>query len=39
MALHDMALDLPLSTKHHMKYSIPDCGTLEMFHTRIEYET
>lgn len=37
MAQYGVALDLPL-TAHQMKYSVPVCGILETFHTRIRHE-
>ena len=33
MARHGVALDLPLSTIYLMKYGVPDCEILEIFHT------
>ena len=39
MARHGLALDTPLLTIYHTKYSVPDCEILEIFHTRAEHES
>ena len=39
VARRGVAIDLLLSTRYHMKCSVPDCGIFGVFHTCAEDES